>query len=88
MIDNVKDIITQQKIIPEKKVQRKEEDIRSNDGTRIIEGEKEQIELKSASGETKKSTKESSLNHQDSAEIIVNQNQLNQVIQNRHSNSS
>ena len=67
MIDNVNDIITKEKVIPEKKtVSKKDDDAKSADGTRILDGDKEQIELKSVSGDTKKSTKDSSLGHQDS----------------------
>ena len=39
MVDNVNDIITKEKIIPDKKSNKKDEDIKSADGTRILEGE-------------------------------------------------
>ena len=63
MVDNVNDIITKEKVIPDKKSNKNNEDAKSADGTRIIDGDAHQIELKSVGGDTKKSTKDSSLGH-------------------------
>ena len=39
MVDNVNDIITKEKVIPDKKSNKNNEDAKSADGTRIIDGD-------------------------------------------------
>jgi hypothetical protein len=39
MVDNVNDIITKEKVIPDKKSSKNNDDAKSADGTRIIDGD-------------------------------------------------